>query len=258
MISLRSRFPRNYSRKTRSKKAYAITDARATSRYLGRKTLRQKISRHPLSQACDHATRYLGVALISIYQKFISPHKGFRCAHRVLHGGESCSSYIKRIAADEGVITALRALKPRFAECRCAYETIKERRQQCAKAYTSERLNQLGNQLGSSGSQFGTFALAMNSGGDSNLGDPPPEPSEPNGSPHPEDPESATKQTPQGTSEPPAPAPANDNSACCTGAAGLGDCLGDACIQGACAFGGELLSSGCDSACSAADCGSCG
>jgi len=33
--------------------------------------------------------------LISLYQRYVSPYKGFRCAHRVLHGGDSCSEYIQ-------------------------------------------------------------------------------------------------------------------------------------------------------------------
>ncbi len=39
----------------------------------------------------------IAVALISGYQEYISPRKGFSCAYRILHGDESCSHYIKRM-----------------------------------------------------------------------------------------------------------------------------------------------------------------
>ena len=144
MISLRSRFP-----KQKSRSLTKVITKRFKSFFL-RKESSQKNASRPgglksgsisrlVSRTCDDATRYLGVAIISGYQKFISPHKGFRCAHRVLYGGESCSAYIKRIAAESGVIPALRSLKPRFAECRCAYETIKANRQQTAPVYSSRR-----------------------------------------------------------------------------------------------------------------------
>ncbi len=35
----------------------------------------------------------LAIAAITGYQRYLSPYKGFRCAHRVLHQGESCSQY---------------------------------------------------------------------------------------------------------------------------------------------------------------------
>lgn len=32
---------------------------------------------------------------IWVYQNFISPYKGFSCAHRVVHGGDGCSGFAK-------------------------------------------------------------------------------------------------------------------------------------------------------------------
>ncbi|GAA6619568.1 hypothetical protein NUACC26_053820 [Scytonema sp. NUACC26] len=51
-------------------------------------------------------SRQISVAAITQYQKHISPHKGFSCAHRILYGGESCSQYIKRVIAREGLRNA--------------------------------------------------------------------------------------------------------------------------------------------------------
>ncbi|MDR1995283.1 membrane protein insertion efficiency factor YidD [Azonexus sp.] len=58
---------------------------------------------------------------ISIYQRFISPRKGFVCAHRVLHGGISCSAFAAEAIRDHGVIAGIRNLRERFEMCRQAY-----------------------------------------------------------------------------------------------------------------------------------------
>jgi putative component of membrane protein insertase Oxa1/YidC/SpoIIIJ protein YidD len=57
---------------------------------------------------------------ITGYQKHISPHKGFVCAHRMLHGGESCSAYIKRVIAQEGLRVAFIKSRQRFQACKQA------------------------------------------------------------------------------------------------------------------------------------------
>jgi putative component of membrane protein insertase Oxa1/YidC/SpoIIIJ protein YidD len=70
----------------------------------------------------------LAIAAISGYQRYLSPHKGFRCAHRVLHQGESCSQYVKRKVQEDGFVAALRSSRRRFAECKEANLVIQERR----------------------------------------------------------------------------------------------------------------------------------
>ena len=45
----------------------------------------------------------LAIAAISGYQRFVSPYKGYRCAHRLHHGGESCSQYVKRELQQQGL-----------------------------------------------------------------------------------------------------------------------------------------------------------
>ncbi len=37
------------------------------------------------------------IVLIEWYQIYLSPRKGFCCAHRVLHGNDSCSEWVKRL-----------------------------------------------------------------------------------------------------------------------------------------------------------------
>ena len=89
------------------------------------------------------ALRSVAVTSITGYQKFISPHKGFACAHRVLYGCESCSQYIKQVIAEEGVFTAIAKAKGRFQECREANEILKTRRAKCKsrREYYANRLS---------------------------------------------------------------------------------------------------------------------
>ncbi|AFY30901.1 membrane protein insertion efficiency factor YidD [Calothrix sp. PCC 7507] len=83
----------------------------------------------------DSLSRQVGVAAITGYQKHISPHKGFVCAHRVLYGGESCSQYIKRVVAEDGLKAAFVKSRERFPACKQAnqilrWEKIHSRRSQ--------------------------------------------------------------------------------------------------------------------------------
>jgi putative component of membrane protein insertase Oxa1/YidC/SpoIIIJ protein YidD len=274
VISLRSRFPRQ--------KSHSLTKAitkRFKSFFLRKESSQKNVSRPEglkrgsvsrlVSRTCDDATRYLGVAIISGYQKFISPHKGFRCAHRVLYGGESCSAYIKRIAAEAGVIPALRSLKPRFAECRCAYETIKANRQQTAPVYSARRTN-----WGSNDNL--TYALAMSQGGGGNLGDglgdnsegssgePPQKPQD---NPPENNPEIPGEMPPPKTSQEGVnPEVVKPDSNCCSGSGvdTLAECTTNSCIDLSCDGIDAIISESCNSIscdgldCGALDCGSCG
>lgn len=76
----------------------------------------------------DSLSRKVGIVAIAGYQKHISPHKGFVCAHRVLYGGESCSAYIKRVIAQEGLIAAWEKSHTRFQACKQANLTLQTSR----------------------------------------------------------------------------------------------------------------------------------
>ena len=96
----------------------------------------------PITNIINSATRGLAVTAIRGYQKFISPHKGFSCAHRVLYGCESCSQYFKQVIAEEGILTAIANAKGRFQECREANEILKKRREKskARRQYYASRL----------------------------------------------------------------------------------------------------------------------
>lgn len=64
------------------------------------------------------------LASILGYQKWISPYKGFQCAHQALHGQGSCSNYGLRAFEQHSLVAAWWLLRGRLAECKLAYGTI--------------------------------------------------------------------------------------------------------------------------------------
>jgi putative component of membrane protein insertase Oxa1/YidC/SpoIIIJ protein YidD len=67
----------------------------------------------------------LAAATITLYQRFLSPLKGFRCAHRVAYGKDSCSEFARRVALRRGPLAMLSLLRRRFVECGVAAQTLK-------------------------------------------------------------------------------------------------------------------------------------
>ncbi|GBF05078.1 hypothetical protein DAERI_030244 [Deinococcus aerius] len=66
----------------------------------------------------------LALSGIRLYQRSLSPHKGFRCAHAALHGGESCSAAVARIVQEDGLRGGRARILARFRECRAAYNVL--------------------------------------------------------------------------------------------------------------------------------------
>ena len=56
--------------------------------------------------------------LIRFYQLYISPHKGFCCAHRVAHGGPSCSEYARLTLKRDGAWRSWPSIRQRLRGCR--------------------------------------------------------------------------------------------------------------------------------------------
>ena len=56
-------------------------------------------------------------ALIHRYQTHVSPAKGWGCAHRVAHGGSSCSGAVRDLVRGRGVVRAVLPTVTRFAAC---------------------------------------------------------------------------------------------------------------------------------------------
>ncbi|GGL14024.1 membrane protein insertion efficiency factor YidD [Deinococcus radiotolerans] len=63
----------------------------------------------------------LALSSIDVYQRWLSPLKGFRCAHAALFGGESCSAAVQRIIREQGLTGGRAAITARFQTCQQAY-----------------------------------------------------------------------------------------------------------------------------------------
>ncbi|GGB91104.1 hypothetical protein GCM10011352_16430 [Marinobacterium zhoushanense] len=70
--------------------------------------------------------RRVAVGLINLYQRYISPYKGFRCAHAALHKGDSCSAAIKKIIEAEGLCRGFGHIRQRLNSCKQAYLQLVE------------------------------------------------------------------------------------------------------------------------------------
>ena len=59
----------------------------------------------------------LALWAIRLYQRYLSPLKGFSCAYRVHRGGASCSAYGYRVIGRRGLLAGLRLLNRRLDRC---------------------------------------------------------------------------------------------------------------------------------------------
>jgi len=65
--------------------------------------------------------RSLALFAIRLYQRHLSPKKGFGCAYRLVYGGCGCSGAGYRLIRRYGVFSGCRLLRLRLAHCRFAY-----------------------------------------------------------------------------------------------------------------------------------------
>jgi putative component of membrane protein insertase Oxa1/YidC/SpoIIIJ protein YidD len=59
----------------------------------------------------------MAINSIIAYQNYISPHKRFSCPHRLLHGGDSCSDYVKRMLTNQSLTEVVKSSVQRFQDC---------------------------------------------------------------------------------------------------------------------------------------------
>ncbi len=62
----------------------------------------------------------LALAALTLYQRHLSPRKGYCCAHRALHGGPSCSALARQAITRDGLWSALSTIRNRLWACRAA------------------------------------------------------------------------------------------------------------------------------------------
>ncbi|MDN2677197.1 membrane protein insertion efficiency factor YidD [Janthinobacterium sp. SUN033] len=65
----------------------------------------------------DTCGTQLALWAIGAYQRYLSPHKGFSCAYRVLTGRDSCSVYGRKVIARHGLRPGLSLLRRRLHSC---------------------------------------------------------------------------------------------------------------------------------------------
>lgn len=68
------------------------------------------------------------VFAIRLYQRYLSPHKGFCCAHAYVHGGSSCSQAVIDILNEQGVYGSYHSIRQRFQDCKQAYLSVKRKK----------------------------------------------------------------------------------------------------------------------------------
>ena len=56
-------------------------------------------------------------AAIAGYQRRLSPRKGYACAHRVAHGGDSCSGAVRELVRSRGLLRSAAPSALRFLAC---------------------------------------------------------------------------------------------------------------------------------------------
>ena len=67
---------------------------------------------------------YTVAQIIVAYQRYLSPLKGFSCAHRAFHGGDSCSEWSRKAVLRAGLIRFPALLFRRLRACRIAYNML--------------------------------------------------------------------------------------------------------------------------------------
>ncbi|MGB3238812.1 MAG: membrane protein insertion efficiency factor YidD [Geitlerinemataceae cyanobacterium] len=80
-----------------------------------------RIRRTPFRSQFDRVT----IGIVRGYQKYLSPHKGFSCAYRKLHGGASCSEYFRQTIDRYGFSHASFLFQQRLEACKMANFTLR-------------------------------------------------------------------------------------------------------------------------------------
>jgi putative component of membrane protein insertase Oxa1/YidC/SpoIIIJ protein YidD len=65
-------------------------------------------------------SRAVAAGMIVLYQRHVSPRKGFGCPMRVLRGRNSCAEFARRAVRRVGVFRLLPLMRRRFVRCAAA------------------------------------------------------------------------------------------------------------------------------------------
>ena len=71
--------------------------------------------------------------LIGLYQRYISPYKGYSCAYRKVTGRRSCSEYARYAIRRRGLLVAFQLQRRQFIRCAEAAAKVGSRRRHPGK-----------------------------------------------------------------------------------------------------------------------------
>jgi len=80
----------------------------------------------------------IALFIIKLYQKYLSPRKGYCCAYGSLYNNGSCSQRVSNIISENGLISGWSQIKNQFVMCSEAYEVIQEKNRKKAKKKKDE------------------------------------------------------------------------------------------------------------------------
>jgi len=84
------------------------------------------------------------VTAINVYQKRISPRKGWRCAHSVFHGGTGCSGFVKSAIGQHGWRAAWPLARARFRRCKLAARQLRAQKSSSESPFSSSSADSTG------------------------------------------------------------------------------------------------------------------
>ena len=87
----------------------------------------EKVVNFTLVSFLDKLLRSVAIVFIKCYQHYISPIKGYSCAHRIVYGGPSCSEYVKNTLTNTNLFESTLLTRQRFRDCKTAYISYKSR-----------------------------------------------------------------------------------------------------------------------------------
>jgi putative component of membrane protein insertase Oxa1/YidC/SpoIIIJ protein YidD len=66
---------------------------------------------------------------VGLYQRYLSPHKGYRCAYHAATGRHSCSRYAQLVIGRRGIWQGVLLLRRRFRRCAAAAAQFADRQE---------------------------------------------------------------------------------------------------------------------------------
>jgi putative component of membrane protein insertase Oxa1/YidC/SpoIIIJ protein YidD len=72
----------------------------------------------------------IAIKAIRLYQQYLSPRKGYCCAHNVLHQNGSCSSWAIEVIETKGALAMVSQFGSRMAECNEASKVLSAKKKE--------------------------------------------------------------------------------------------------------------------------------